>query len=144
MKEVLIKDRDPNIENLRLALGMVGITINYQLTELIIKVQNVTREHPENFSISNATVLRKSWSDKWEKYFKDNDKSNLMISDLAMQCQGKLRSSIKEYISYYGDNNINSISKVKFLKLKWIGEGTWEKLCEERDKLLKIDNDGKE
>lgn len=67
---VLIKDREKETEQLRLALNMSGISVNYQTTDLIKKVFDAHKKHKGNFNVSHCLDIERKWEQKWHAYFK--------------------------------------------------------------------------
>ena len=64
--EVLIKDRDKNVEKLRIALAMSGLNLSYHYTDLLNEVMKKI-DDPE-FNIGDAHDIRFDWETKWLKY----------------------------------------------------------------------------
>lgn len=68
-KDVKIKDRDVNIEYLRLALNMAGIGANYIVTDLINKLFEEVKNKKGKFSIKDSVTIECEWERKWKKHF---------------------------------------------------------------------------
>lgn len=69
---VEFKDRDAEIDALRMALNMVGVNINYETIDLVLLVQkDLKAKGPEKFSIRCAAQIASSWESCWTKYYKD-------------------------------------------------------------------------
>lgn len=68
--EVKMKDRDKEIEMLRLVLNASGIYVNYQQAELINNVFQKFNELKGNFTIDDGYDILMNWKKKWEEYEK--------------------------------------------------------------------------
>ena len=79
MSKVKIKDRETEVEMFRMALNMVGINVDYIVTDLIDDVVRKMIEKKEKFSMRDAANIQVNHEQKWEKYFKEqkeNENSN--------------------------------------------------------------------
>ena len=76
MSKVKIKDRDKEVEMFRMALNMVGINVDYIITDLIDDVVRKMIDKKGKFSMKDATNILVNHEEKWEEYFKKqkNDK----------------------------------------------------------------------
>lgn len=68
--KVEIKDRKKDIEYLRMALNMVEIGVDYEITDLIIRVANELKKRGDGFSIDDAVHILYEWKIDWQEYFK--------------------------------------------------------------------------
>jgi len=68
--DVEIKDRKKEIEYLRMALNMVEIGVNYEITDLIIRVSKELNEMGDHFAIDDAVHILYDWRRDWKEYFK--------------------------------------------------------------------------
>ena len=75
--KVKFKDRNPEIENLRLALAMVSINCDYPDIELLLQVQESVKEHGRKFSIDHESHIEWHWDEKWKKYFDEIKKEEV-------------------------------------------------------------------
>lgn len=67
---VPIKDRDSEVEKLRLALNMSGVQIEYTTVELVKNIFEEYKELGEDFSIKDSVRIETAWETKWSEYFK--------------------------------------------------------------------------
>ena len=74
MSTVKIEDRRKDIEQFRMALNMCELYVNYQQVELILSVFAEYSELRGNFSLEDAFKILKDHREKWEKYFKKQEK----------------------------------------------------------------------
>ena len=72
-RKVEIKDYNREIHLFLVALGMVGIHMNYQTADLILLLQKELKVNPE-FSIDDATKMQVGWEKYWDKHFELKDK----------------------------------------------------------------------
>lgn len=66
---VKIKDRKKEIEILRMALNMADIGVNYETTDLIIRVQNGLNERKDKFNVEDGLKIFYAWKQEWEDYY---------------------------------------------------------------------------
>jgi len=77
MAEVLIKDRDKEVEQLRLALVLSGVNASYTTVDLIHRVQMVLKRKKDQFSIKDAAEIEVVHGKYWDDYFsKQQNKSS--------------------------------------------------------------------
>jgi len=69
--DVKIKDREEEIEYLRMALNMCELPVNYTQVDLIIEVVKETEKLKGNFSIKDGVKIHHGWRNKWDAYFED-------------------------------------------------------------------------
>ncbi len=69
MMEVQIKDRQDEIEYLRMALAITEIGVSYEQAELINNVVNKVRLRKGNFNIHDGVKLLYAWKEKWRNYY---------------------------------------------------------------------------
>lgn len=74
MSTVKIEDRRKDIEQFRMALNMCELYVNYQQVELILSVFAEYSELRGNFSLEDAFKILKDHREKWEEYFKEQEK----------------------------------------------------------------------
>lgn len=66
-----IKDRDPEIEKVRLALTMSGVSIDYQTTGLVLQIIKGFQEKGGEFSIRDSAKITAAHHQKWSEYFEN-------------------------------------------------------------------------
>lgn len=75
MSKVKIKDRDEEVEMFRMALNMVGINVDYVVTDLIDDVVRKLIKKKGKFSMKDASNILVNHEERWEKYFKKQKES---------------------------------------------------------------------
>jgi len=73
--KVKIKDRDKEVEMLRMALNMAGINVDHVVTDLINDVFRKLVVKGGQFSMRDATDIQVNHEEKWERYFKKQKES---------------------------------------------------------------------
>ena len=73
--EVKIKDRNKEIEFLRMACNMAEIGIDYQHADLIIRLQERLKKLKGKFSISDGVEIHHKWKQDWQNYFEVQSKT---------------------------------------------------------------------
>lgn len=63
-----VKDRKQEIEYLRSALNMVGLTFDYPTTDLLLRTQAVFKKKKGKFSISDGVDVLYAWKGEWDEY----------------------------------------------------------------------------
>lgn len=71
---VRIKDREKEVEYLRMALHLVGIELQYEHAELVIKTQKELNKLKGKFSIRHAVELKIANQERWDKYYDNINK----------------------------------------------------------------------
>lgn len=71
--EVEIKDRENEIEYLRMALNICELPVSYLQTDLIVKIYKRIEKLKGNYSVEDGVKDLNDHNYKWEKYF-DNKK----------------------------------------------------------------------
>ena len=66
--EVNVKDREPNIEYLRMALAMSEFGVTYEHADLINEVVSAVQAYGGRFSLKEGSEIFVKWKNKWEKY----------------------------------------------------------------------------
>lgn len=67
------KDREPEVEKMRMALAMCEFVLNYEQTEFILEVIEAVKEN-ENFSMNDASEMIFAWQNRWREYAKAQKK----------------------------------------------------------------------
>mgnify|MGYP005998886847 CR=1 FL=1 len=68
-KIVKHEDREERVNVLRLALNSMGIGVNYQTTDLILKTVDKIDSDIDSFSLKDVAKLQVDDESKWNKYF---------------------------------------------------------------------------
>ncbi len=71
--KVEIKDRNLEIEQLRMVLNMVGIGVDYEHTNLINECFNGLKKKGGSFNIKDAVEIESNWAKKWDDYFTEKE-----------------------------------------------------------------------
>jgi hypothetical protein len=71
---VAVKDRQRDIEYIRIALNCVEIGIDYQRADLINRTLVVLARNKGKFSLENATEIQAKWEKDWADYFDEKKK----------------------------------------------------------------------
>lgn len=66
---VQIRDRVDEIEFLRMALNTVGISVDYEGTDLIIETKKALDKKNGKFSLLDAAKIQNAWQKKWDMYY---------------------------------------------------------------------------
>jgi len=75
--KIKLEDRDLRIEYYRLAINMVGISIDYQTTDMIATLIRKIDAIEGAFTLKDAVRIQVECGEKWKEYFaKQIDKSN--------------------------------------------------------------------
>lgn len=72
--KVDVKDKDPEVIRLDIAMRMVSILSDYKTADLIHKMLKVLKEKGDDLTIMDAAKIRCGWEEKWDKYFKEKKK----------------------------------------------------------------------
>ena len=75
--EVKIKDREKEVEYLRMALAMSEFGVNYQHADLINMVVKETQALRDKFSVADGVRILYKWKSKWEIYEYEQKKKDL-------------------------------------------------------------------
>ena len=75
--EVKIKDREKEVEHLRMALAMSEFGVNYQHADLINMVVKETQTLGDKFSLADGARILYKWKSKWEIYEYEQKKKDL-------------------------------------------------------------------
>ena len=75
--EVKIKDREKEVEHLRMALAMSEFGVNYQHADLINIVVKETQTLGDKFSLADGARILYKWKSKWEIYEYEQNKKDL-------------------------------------------------------------------
>ncbi len=67
---VKIKDRKEDVEHFRLALCMVGVSVNYETADLIQEIYNGLNDKGGKFTVKDAGEIESEHEEKWIKYHK--------------------------------------------------------------------------
>ena len=65
-----IKDREAEVEYLRMALSMAEFYVNYESTELILQVYSALKVRNEHYNIMDSVDIHHRWREKWTEYWK--------------------------------------------------------------------------
>ncbi|TXG83062.1 MAG: hypothetical protein E6R13_04300 [Spirochaetes bacterium] len=68
-KEVKIKDYEQDVHLLKIALNMVGLSVNYETTDLINETLIVLKKKKGKMDISDTVSIRMKHEEKWTNYF---------------------------------------------------------------------------
>ena len=69
MKHVPHTEREKEVNNVKIALNLVGINVDYPTTELITKSLEVLKEMDDEMNIEDASKIQVAWEEKWKEYF---------------------------------------------------------------------------
>jgi len=72
--DVQIKDRDKEVEYLRMSCNMAELGIDYTQADLIIRVQKSLSELGDNFSVKDASKIMVEHREYWKNYFENLEK----------------------------------------------------------------------
>ena len=75
--EVKIKDREKEVEYLRMSLAMCEFGVNYQHADLINMVVKETQELGDKFTLADGARILCKWKSKWEIYEYEQKKKDL-------------------------------------------------------------------
>ena len=75
--EVKIKDREKEVEHLRMALAMSEFGVNYQHADLINIVVKEIQTLGDKFSLADGARILYKWKSKWEIYEYEQNKKDL-------------------------------------------------------------------
>lgn len=67
-----IKDRKPEIEQARMGLAMVRISLDYESVDLLLRTLKKVNEMKGLFSIDDASHIQFVWRNEWLTYFEMN------------------------------------------------------------------------
>lgn len=70
MRFVPYKDRDVDVNILRVALNGVGINVSYFEAELVDTVVKMVADKGGDITMKDLAKVHSDWIDKWEPYFK--------------------------------------------------------------------------
>ena len=73
-KNVLIKDYEKDVNYLMLALGGVGISVDYITTDLIIECIKMVKSKGGHSSLLDMVEIKHQHKKKWSEYFDNLDK----------------------------------------------------------------------
>ena len=133
MKDIPFDDRDKQIEELRSALSLVGFQFSYTHVDLILKVQKEMAIKGSKFCLSDASDILSIWKKQWKEYFDKKERESsfaLSITNVLKKVictEQTVINMLVRYRSKYGDVNINSVEKDKFIKLYMGGPVSWDK-----------------
>ena len=74
MNGVAVKDRQRDVEYIRIALNCVEIGIGYRQADLINRTLVVLARNKGKFSISDAADIQVKWEKDWTDYFEEKKK----------------------------------------------------------------------
>jgi hypothetical protein len=140
-RKVEIKDYDREVHHFIVILGMIGITMRYQLAELILMAQKELKRKPTTFSIDDAINLKFRWEKGWDDFFdlKDQDilyPDKTKISDWIASRKQKISGKLNNLLLHNKESPfkyIEDITQHEFLRLRGAGKGTWEEFLELKD-----------
>jgi hypothetical protein len=72
--DVKVKDRQQEIEFIRIALNSVEIGVNYQHADLINRTLTLLMKKKGKFDIMDAITILHKWKEDWRKYFEEQSK----------------------------------------------------------------------
>ena len=67
---VKIKDRETEVEYLRMACNMAELPITYEQADLVIKLQDGIERFKGDFSISDGVDIHSKWKQQWKDYYR--------------------------------------------------------------------------
>ena len=76
MNDIKIKDRETEIEYLRLALVLSGVQIDYMTTKLVNRIFKEVAKRKGKFNIGHAAEIRASHAAEIQDYFKEESKED--------------------------------------------------------------------
>lgn len=71
--EVSVKDREKQVEYLRMALSMSEFGVSYEHADLINQVAKRVQSIGGSFSLEDGSKIFVEWKEKWEKYYTEQD-----------------------------------------------------------------------
>lgn len=77
--EVNVKDREPKVEYLRMALAMAEFGVSYEHADLINEVTNKVKSMGGKFSIEDGVKLFFDWKKKWEQYHSEKIEDKAVV-----------------------------------------------------------------
>ena len=69
-----IKDFNPELHELKLALNLVGFAMTYQQVDLLYRAMDLYEIKQSEFSVKDAVNVQLEWENHWDKYFEDKHK----------------------------------------------------------------------
>ena len=72
--DVEIKDRENEIEFLRMALNICELPVCYMQTDLIVKIYKRIEKLKGDYSIKDGVIDLNEHKEKWRKYFDNKQK----------------------------------------------------------------------
>ena len=79
--KIKLEDRDLRIEYYRLAINMVGISIDYQTTDMIATLIRRIDDIGGDFTLKDAVRIQVECGQRWEEYFKKQKATVTLNSD---------------------------------------------------------------
>jgi hypothetical protein len=77
-KDVLIKHRKQDTEYLRMLLNLCELPVSYMQTDLIMEASAMLKKLNGDLSLMDAAKLYTGWNDKWDEYFKSQNKNHIV------------------------------------------------------------------
>jgi len=74
-KDILIKDRKKEIEILRMALNLSEIWMDYESTDLLVRVQDKLNKKKGKFSLNDGVEIFHKWKEEYREYYKKFDEN---------------------------------------------------------------------
>lgn len=74
--DVKIKDRETEVEYLRMACNLAELGIAYQHADLILRLQERLKKLKGKFSLSDGVEIHHKWKEDWRNYFEEQSKLN--------------------------------------------------------------------
>lgn len=67
--KVKIKDQNPFVKQLQMALNLVGIHVDYTTTDLISATIDVFNSKKGKMNLEDAAIIKSAHEIKWDNYF---------------------------------------------------------------------------
>ena len=75
-KKVKISDYQQDRHELLIALNMIGIQVDYITLDMIWEIMQIHNKKGGKVNISDCVKAKTQHEEKWENYFKNQDKEN--------------------------------------------------------------------
>jgi len=83
--KVLNRDKEARISELKIALNMVGIAVDYPSTELIKEIIDAQEKFGRMFNIKQAIKIQIAWEEKWELYGNPVEEIKETVSEIVSE-----------------------------------------------------------
>lgn len=79
---VKFKDRNKQVNFLRMALNMVGLGVTYEVADLIEDTVNIVREKQGKMDLEDVVKLQSLWEKRWDDYHREQSEiTNVNLSE---------------------------------------------------------------